>query len=96
MTGSRYADRIQKGGVSKCNFLLMCSCIVCAFTHAYKKIACQGILKYCPRDMLGDRQRETLCFFLDAITEVVYGCRKREALGELLSKVYLALCSSSP
>ena len=32
------------------------------------QLACCGMLKYCLRGMLGDRQRATLYFFLDTLS----------------------------
>ena len=57
----------------------------------FNKVACQGILKYCLRDMLGPQQRQSLFKLLDAITEVLSERHDRAKLGELAQRLNVAL-----
>lgn len=55
------------------------------------QIACNGILKYCLRDMLGRKQCGTLHFFLDTITSILGESHDLELLDQLGDKVNIAL-----
>lgn len=55
------------------------------------EVACQGILKYCLRDMLGSEQRESLFKLLDAISEVLSEIHDKTKLGEVEQRLNTAL-----
>ena len=54
-------------------------------------MACTGVFKYCLRDMLGQKQHETLCFFLDVMTSVLAECHDPALVDNLTDQVNLAL-----
>ena len=55
------------------------------------QMACTGVFKYCLRDMLGQKQNETLCFFLDVMTSVLAECHDPALVDNLTDQVNFAL-----
>lgn len=61
------------------------------YTVLIHQIACQGIMKYCLRDLLGCEQRETLFSLLDALTSLLAETHKRDEVGGLQKQLNMAL-----
>ena len=85
MIGSRYKHNI----VAKftCRFFAF-EPIVC---FVFTQMVSQGILKYTVHGMLGERQRQSLFFFLDVVSEVLQEHHDLVDLDKLLQKMNLAL-----
>ena len=55
------------------------------------QIACNRIFNYCLRDMLGEKQRETLFFFLDTITLLLAESHESSMLDKIGDRINIAL-----
>lgn len=60
-------------------------------TVPHIQIACNGIFKYCLRDMLGENQRETFFFFLDTISLLLAESHDPCVLDNLGNQMSIAL-----
>ena len=59
----------------------MTLCYLVSFQNHYLQLVCTGALKFCLREMLHDKQRETLFLFLDALFGIfVTTCDTQAAL----------------
>ena len=54
-------------------------------------MACQGVLKYCLRGFLGNRQRQTFFFFLDMVTLLLDEAQCHDNLPDLEEQLNVAL-----
>ena len=63
---------------------------MCSTQHPLQ-VACQGVLKYCLRDMLGQNQRDSLFLLFDVISDVLSEVHDISELEDLDERVHTAL-----
>lgn len=62
-------------------------------SHDWKQLACQGILKYCLRDMLSEQCRKTLFSVLDCLAALCAECHSLDDLDQIEGQLNIALAS---
>ena len=62
-------------------------------SHDWKQLACQGLLKYCLRDMLSEQCRKTLFSLLDCLAALCAECHCLDELDQIERQLNIALAS---